>query len=49
MKKYIATGAVLLLSATSAFAAAPEGAAEALGVCCAALAACCEAILACCG
>lgn len=49
MNKYFAAGAVLLMSATSAFAASPEAAAKALGSCCAALAACCEALLACCG
>ncbi len=49
MKKYIVTGAVLLLSATSAYAAAPEVAGKTLSACCAALAACCEAVLSCCG
>jgi hypothetical protein len=49
MKKYLAIGSVLLMSGTSAFAAAPEGAVKALGSCCAALAACCEAFLSCCG
>ena len=49
MKKYLITGSVLLMSGTSALAAAPEGVAKALGTCCAAIAACCEAVLSCCG
>ncbi len=49
MTKFYATTAVLLLSGTSAYAAAPEVVTNGLSSCCSALAACCEALLACCG
>lgn len=49
MKKLYLTAAALLISSTSAYAAAPGVASEAVAFCCAALAACCEAVMACCG
>ncbi len=48
MKKYVVTAALLLMSSTGAYAAAPEAVSTAVADCCAALAACCEAIMACC-
>ena len=48
MKKISGLAAVLLMSSTGAYAAAPESVSEALASCCAALAACCAAILSCC-
>ena len=49
MKKFYAIGAVLLISSTGAYAAAPEAVSKAVASCCSALAACCQAALACCG
>lgn len=49
MKKVYATAAMVLMSGTTAYAAAPDAATQALAACCSALAACCQAILACCG
>ncbi len=49
MKKLSAIAAVLLMSGTGAYAAAPEAISQAAASCCAALAACCQAGLACCG
>lgn len=49
MKKLYLTAAVLLVSSTSAYAAAPGVVSEAVASCCAVLSACCEAVMACCG
>jgi len=49
MKKLFLTAAVLLISSTGAYAAAPDAVVNALATCCSAFAACCEAALACCG
>lgn len=49
MKKYFVTAAVLLVSSTGAYAAAPVAVSKAVASCCSALAACCQAALACCG
>lgn len=48
MKKYYAIATILLMTGTSAYAAAPGGIAKAVSACCAALAACCEAGMSCC-
>jgi len=49
MTKFHVTAAVLLMSSTGAYAAAPLAGSKAVASCCAALAACCEAIMSCCG
>ena len=41
--------AVLFLSGTSAYAAAPKFVSGAVASCCSLISACCEAVLACCG
>ncbi|HKC01703.1 MAG TPA: hypothetical protein VKC17_00185 [Sphingomicrobium sp.] len=48
MKKLYVTGAVLLMTSTGAYAAAPEAVAKVAASCCAALAACCGISLGCC-
>ncbi|MDP9424212.1 MAG: hypothetical protein M3Q19_15510 [Pseudomonadota bacterium] len=48
MKKFC-VAAVLLMSGTGAFAAAPGSVSETLTSCCSAIAACCHAALGCCG
>lgn len=49
MKKFVVTAAVLLMSSTGAYAAAPGAVGKAVASCCSAFAACCEAAMACCG
>ena len=49
MKKFSFTAALLLMSSTGAYAAAPNVVGKAMASCCSVLAACCEAAMACCG
>lgn len=49
MKKFVVTTALLLMSSTGAYAAAPEVVGKTVASCCSAFAACCEAAMACCG
>jgi hypothetical protein len=49
MKKIFVATAMLLMSSTGAYAAAPESVSKAAASCCSALAACCQAVMACCG
>lgn len=49
MKKLTLTAAVLLMTSTGAYAAAPEAVSKAVASCCGIIAACCEAVMACCG